>query len=378
MRIIFLILSFFLYMHSPLLAKKEAAPSSLNKILFVTYDAGETYAFLPIIKKLNDLNQPLAILAMGTSYKLLKDKVDPSLLISFSSLGLEQNIDTSWPREKAVPKELLNKALLKLSPKRVITGAAAFVQGQIARHFTNRSIDTLSYFDSFSINGSPLQKEILSHVQRACNLNLVTTEAISSTLYPMNTVAVGSPSLDARVEEICSYSPSHARKLLNIPAKAKLIVFIGGYEPEYQNAFLQFLQAAAEAQEVTLAVSAHPKVDGSWEKAAILQQGLGNRSFCFSSEQTAKLVAAADLVICHKSTVGMQALQSEKPVLYFLPEGSPAMPFAPEGAQECYQKEKLTAFLHSPPTSKAIHDPSLRHSVDTVVSILLGNRSESR
>lgn len=155
----------------------EAQPVIKTKILFVLYDAGETLALKGVMEKLAQDKEDFRILVMGTSRELIKKEHFPNRL-DFAQLNIPE-IDKSWPREKELGKDDLQKLIGQVQAEIVVTGVAAEVQGQILEAYKTKA-KTFAYWDNFNPRGSSPYFAVAKKVQERASFVLFPSFYVAS------------------------------------------------------------------------------------------------------------------------------------------------------------------------------------------------------
>lgn len=279
-----------------------------TSVLFILYDAGETYGLLPIMEQLSDYR----VMVMGTA----RDLVPPSdKVIDINDvMNVYPRIDRSfWKRKDAVPIEQLSK--IQITADIVITGVASVVQQQLSAHFKSQGSTILTFYDNmtYTLPNHPY-RDVIAPFQKLTNLMLVPSATIGKSLSCKYEV-VGQPTLEAwtkTLSSIDSYDMRHSLGFGNAP----LMVYCGGYGEDYANALQLFGECIQDLDGWQVITQLHPKVDGDLEAAVL------NVPVYKDTPGTVALVAAADVVVCHRSSAGVLALLSGKEVIFVDVPGS--------------------------------------------------------
>ncbi len=226
-----------------------------TKLLFHLHDAGETNALLPVIR---ELGGDYLVLASGISAKLVE----------------------TLPKERIRPFSHYPH----IEPELVITGVASELQAQVLDYFRNRGVMTWAYWDNFNAEGENPYFKMAHFVEKRAELLLIPCESLRASFPNRPIRVVGHPTLDVKL-------PS------------KVILWIGGYGREYEEAYALFQEGMGQIEGTMVIVQHHPKT------------GLKNP---FKLTEALKF---ADLVVCHQSTAAFQALAAGKRVLHVIPEG---------------------------------------------------------
>jgi len=107
---------------------------------------------------------------------------------------------------------------------------------------------------------------------------------------------------------------------LALPITASIICYSGGYGKSYEDAFKIFAHTLPTLNQCyRVVICPHPKTDGSFERntiAALTSTPKNSPLILSGKPSTMEVIAAADIVVCHQSTTGVQALFACKPVIY--------------------------------------------------------------
>lgn len=294
-------------------------------VLFVMQDAGETNAFIPVIEKMQEAGKDYLILAEGTAVKLLDGASIPSSRVkSFSEFGI--TVEPIWGRTQRFTRGDLKKLTKGISPMLVVTGVAYEIQGQILEAFGSRDVTTVAFWDNFGASGdSPYFKVAHRVAMHASKVFFPSTDVAKDSTFAHlkkeDAMVVGHPTLDIW-RAIRATLPQEKRRELGLNKKP-LIAYIGGYGEDYEEGFSLYLSCVTEADVAnyqTLIVP-HPKTDGQFEKAELKRhRGLLPEINMIDGVGAKDAVAAADVVVCHQSSVGFQAASANKRVIFLIPE----------------------------------------------------------
>jgi hypothetical protein len=213
---------------------------------------------------------------------------------------------------------------------------AAAAQAQILNTYQNKAL-TIAYYDNFEDPQTkdyikPFMKQI--HIKKLFAFYLpseVTKGFFKPFLKELKACSetaqtvVGNPSLEAWDRIFAETNPALLRTKLGIPAGKKVIIFAGGYDTSYATYFKIFVEGVKDQTDIQVLVTHHPKTDGEVEENIIKEAGAQNvrllKASSLSAEEaklftTPALSTIADLVACHQSSVGLQALYKGKPILF--------------------------------------------------------------
>lgn len=322
------------------------APASTY--LFVLYDAGETHALAPVIRKMEG-HDDYRVLVMATArFEVAKLGIPREKVVDLNAdLGVLTLVDNqSWPRDAKLPSAELEN-LRDLDATVVVTGVASTLQWQIADWFRRSGSRIVSYYDNLYF---PLEKhpysEIIKPFEAISDLILVPASPLAASFQQTTVAVVGQPSLEVWHERVAALDVRELRKKLDLEPDDRLLVYCGGYGGDYPQAFRLFAESLQGVQGYRVMVQLHPKVDGAFEKSILKEYALDGVLCKKGMLSTIEAVAAADLVVCHQSTVGIQALFAGKKVLYVNLPSSDFSTFATElGLAK--QVTNPTAFLEA-------------------------------
>ncbi len=290
--------------------------------VFYVQDAGETYGLLPVAKELREKGADVRILTGGTAESLLSGKEE-----SIGSFGIQ--IDSSWARTNRADSKIIASMIEALDPKVFISGVAFELEGQMYDACKEKGIQTIAFWDNFSSEGDDLYFKVARQVQERADALWVPSAQVAAAFSERESVVVtGHPSLERWASEAATVDAKVIRAKLGIPEETKLAVFIGGYGELYEQAFKLFLESIALSQGTTFYIQPHPKFGGQFESKMLLDHPTLPVRLSKGEISTVDAVASADVVCCHLSTVGFQALFLKKPVVYFIPEGQKYPSFA--------------------------------------------------
>lgn len=290
--------------------------------LFILQDAGETNALLPVIEKCAQNNENFLILTGGQATETLSNKMAlKDKTLSFAQLGVSEQIDKSWKRDDKISDVSLKKIETELEPKQVVSGVAFELHGQLLEIYKASKSKTFAYWDNINYEGTDPYFKAAQKVAKVADQLLVPSKAFQNA-YPQSEV-VGQPSYELWKKQLSGIRPSSVTAKLPFSAKSPSIVFIGGYGHDYDEALRLFLSMASKLKGYTILITYHPKMEGKVEREELKKYDLPHVHLLESSwhVSTMEAIAIADHVICHQSTVGIQAAIAGKDVTYLLPPG---------------------------------------------------------
>lgn len=287
-----------------------------TELLFIVQDAGETNAFIPFMKLLDEKKIPFQVLAGGTGEEILSKH--SFLKDHLSSTKLEK----SCPRDKKLSTTEIDHFVSLFSPKRILSGVAFEFQGQLMEAFQKNGSKTFAYWDNFSDDGDNPYFSTAHQVEKKADVVLLPSQIVKdapSFKDRKELFVVGQPSLSFW-QKGCI--PEDFRKKLSLSKEKKTLLYVGGYGQDYEEAFYLFLKLLSHGDfsTSTVLIVPHPKVDGSFERNALEEMSLPIDIRVLSGVSTIDMAKICDIVLCHQSTVGMQALAIPKPVLFIMPK----------------------------------------------------------
>lgn len=345
--------------------------SQTSPYLFVFYDAGETRALTPVLEVFEQNGIDFRVLVMGTAREEAGPKKFSAKRIDLQDIGVEEQVDKSWPRTKALSEASLQKIASKVIASNVVVGTASKIQEQIILSYPRSR--TFAYWDNFNYDPNNPAFETAYKVQAAASKVICPSQYIKNELmhgHPEKYMIGGQPTLDVWKEET-AYAEQHRDELLKEmglqSGGGKVVVFIGGYGEKFEKASQLFLQCQTWLKDhgYQVNVQMHPKV--------------GNNRV-----PTSQAVGVSDYVVCYDSTVGYQALFFNKNVIFAIPEGDPAtnfaikMGFADKASNVKEFADQVTAAQQRPVRDfyKLIGVP--KNSTDTIVEMLCCQLSKGR
>ena len=93
------------------------------------------------------------------------------------------------------------------------------------------------------------------------------------------------------------------------------MAYIGGYDVDYPEALELFASAMQDFPNIQLVMCPHPKSDGSLEQRLFPNATL--------SQDSLAAIKQADVVVCHRSTLGIKSLLAGKKVIFVDPAAHP-------------------------------------------------------
>lgn len=285
------------------------------KYFFYLQDAGETYAIFPVLQK---MKKPYELFVGGVAEKIAIQEKAPHT--SLKDLGIER-VDRLWKRSDILSQEEVDRILTYMEKGDIfITGVAFSLQGQLLDGCRKRGVYTVAYWDNFDAMGEGSYFETAHQIKEKAGHIFVPSLTVAEDLGLSRTsgAVVGQPSLESWKKEINNAYKSRSFEKYRKHGSLPLVTFIGGYGKAYEQALAFFIEILEKNNfSGRLLVQPHPKSDGSVEKKMYRSIEME----VLEEVTTYEAVVMADLVVCHRSTVGMQALAMGKKVCYVMPPG---------------------------------------------------------
>ena len=345
-----------------LYANPLTTQSKSADVLFVLYDMGDLAPMKRVMHNLELQNISYKILAFGKAQEIFK----------YDTHTLSLNLpECKEDREKHLDTTQLQKIEAAISPKAVIAGMASAVQAQVLNLFKTRHVYTIGFYDNFdSIEGKEYVQAFLKTIIPIDEYFL----PISSTQYGFQKnektklaklSVLGQPALENWEDVFTKTDRNALRKRLNLSEKDNVVLFVGGTDNTYATYFQLFAKSMTSLKiPAKILVTYHPKTDGELEKSILKKEGVSHITVVDGQgPTTAEIATLAKIVICHKSSVGIQALYMGVPVIYVVKKGELTNFAIQQGfAYEAEDANSLLAtmekILQSPPSKKELGIPS--------------------
>lgn len=264
-----------------------------SPLLFVLYDAGETHALEPVWELLDWQKADYQILALATAKQLCAQH--PRCLPCTLSPEHGERLDDTT----------LHTLLDLARPRTVLTGLVSVAQHQLASTWRKQGCRIIGYYDAFQ----RIQEASIAHTFLDLLHELyVPAQEIKRELGPQSCLVrvVGQPSLERWAALM---RPPSARE-------HPQILCVGGYGEDYHLALPRMLAAVSEFPDCCFRIAVHPKVSGDYERDFLEQHGLSNVELVAADSSTLEAACESELILCHRSTVGVQAAWLGIPVIY--------------------------------------------------------------
>ncbi|HNA62856.1 MAG TPA: hypothetical protein PKW79_07250 [Rhabdochlamydiaceae bacterium] len=283
--------------------------------LFVLQDAGETNALIPVIEQSEQNHDNFAILVGGVAAEIIgKHPTLKHHTITYPQLQIDEKLDKAWKRDQKISEVSLFKIKNAFPAKKIVSGVAFEFQGQLLEC---SEVPTFAYWDNINFQGTDPYFQTAKKVAILADHLMVPSNSFR-VMYP-NAAVVGQPTFEAWKADLEQINPKAVRSKLPFSTPSPIIVFVGGYGDEYNQALSQFLDAAENFPTYTILLSVHPKFEGKVEKKELAKRSLPHVHIV-DQISSMEAIALADTVVCHQSSVGVQAAFADKSVIYWIPE----------------------------------------------------------
>jgi hypothetical protein len=288
-----------------------------TEVLFILYDLGETQAVKPLMNILQKNGTGYKILAFGKSSEAFPS--DPNCI----PLPISEPDILKWDRTKKLPESVLS-FLGTIQCKVAIAGMASCVQAQAVNLFKSKGAYTIAVYDNFD---SPSTKDFISafisyepKVHELWVPSKPVYDGFSKDFKPFwsQMYIMGQPALESWQHVFATTDRASIREELDINTETTCVLFVGGYDDTYEEALKVFLESTHlfQDKDVQFIISPHPKTSGELEKKLVDELPNDCNILIPTGYSTSELATIANLVVCHKSTVGILALYQGVPVVY--------------------------------------------------------------
>lgn len=287
-------------------------PLYKTKLLCVLYDAGETGALVPVLKKLEKDGKDFRVLVMGTAETLVKPGMFGDKRLTLKDLTIETVVDTATARTTALSKEMMGK-FQTIDPQVVLVGTASRIQQQVLETFPAST--TVAFVDNFDYDKKQESFATVNKVQAVAKHVLCPSKHTETLFAEPETVqpgkryhVVGKPSLEVWEQEIRTANRKQILNTLNFNNTQPIVTFIGGYGPGYEviNPLFDQYTELLEKEGFQVIRQHHPKVAE--------QMGIKLKV------KTTEALAVSQSVIGYNSSVILDGALVEINSLFFIPE----------------------------------------------------------
>lgn len=341
---------FFTILFLPLISW-AAAP--LASTLFLLYDAGETKALLPVIHRYKEDGLNFQVIALGTARHLIEEEMLPKeyVIDIEKELQVEEKIDRNWDRYHSLSQKTLSKIKEYVMPRILVMGVASEIQAQFAATYQG-SAKIVAFYDNVNPISRSVYEPLIRKIENISDLFLVPSKEAAASSFHKSPYIVGQPALDECVHSLSQQKGEIKEKMRNalgLSADLPLIAYIGGYDSDYREAFQLFCQSIFPVKGYQVLLSPHPKTEGKLEQEVLAREkGEGKVLFLKKPYSSLDAAALADLIVCHRSSLGVQLAFAGKKVIFLdLPQSKVPNPAVEEWkiAYMALSKEEFQSLL---------------------------------
>ncbi|MBA3237543.1 MAG: hypothetical protein H0T62_04240 [Parachlamydiaceae bacterium] len=276
---------------------------------FVFYDAGETNALIPVLKKFDTEGMNFKVLVMGTAETIVKPEMFLEQRLVLRDFNIITIVDhTNWQREQKLDLQDVLKICNQITARTITIGTASRVQRQVLKHFNGIRI---AFCDNFDYDVSNESYRTVKKTQEKAQIVLCPSENLVRLLTESSVFdktrkykIAGKPSLDQWAKELENVNKSAILEKLKFDStQGPVVTFVGGYGQGYEIINPFFNEAAAFLREngYQVLIQPHPKVAPQAVK-------------------TTEALAISEYVIGFNSSVVYDAAVVGKKGIYFYPE----------------------------------------------------------
>lgn len=291
-------------------------------VLFVAYDNGDGRAFQQLIPELEAKKLNWKIVTFGPAAKLFSERDEHVMNINQNmSAPLQEAIYQN--RALSLPANLKQRMLDSFRPKVVVTGMAHQGQAQLSDMFHGQGAWSIAFYDNLeSPEGQAWVKHWFENVTPVSDELLVTMPDLSAhfsnqlTYHKKNTI-VQHPAVAAWGKTIQDEDAKALKQQLKLDDRP-VIVIAGGYGDAYQKSLLLMESVAENHPEIQWLLAPHPRVLDRQNELPPLSPAIK----MITTVPTNRLVAIADVVMSHRSTVVWMSAMSNIAGIFVRPEDS--------------------------------------------------------
>ena len=307
----------------------SASPTSSHKceVLFVAYDMGDMNALKAVAHALEAKGKAPCFLAFGQARTKMLD--DAHLVLK----DMGEGEVTAWGRTRLLGEADLER-VKTLSPKVVVVGMASALQAQL---MSTASHKAFAFYDNFDpiVDAFGKGKEFVqAFLDEAKKFNgsftyLVPSEATGESFDTdprtkgAPRVSVGQPVLEEWDTLFDTMDRDALRTRLGIAPDRRVIVFAGGYDDTYEKyvtLFIETMKDMVDSHNLEVLITYHPKPGGGLERRLVEEVASPHIRVIETEDKggvaTNKLATIADVFMCHKSSLGPQAISQKLAMLY--------------------------------------------------------------
>jgi len=317
-------------------------------VLFVLFQAGESNALHPILTELRKDNISFQILAVNTASGIFQN--EPEWDVSKMFFGSPRDLKIDWNQYQTMNPAMIREITDYFTPRIIITGMVSRFQQQLAKAYS--SLDSgpfiIGYFDAFSLLvPNSLRENCLEFVHELWMPGQYHKEDIQNRFPGLPVKVMGQPTLQKWTAQFSKFQEQENSVLKSLLIKPRTVLFIGQYGESYEKAFRLFVQDASNIKDYNIWVSAHPHVDGSFERRVVAEYQSHNIKVLPNDISTIEATLYSDFIVTIDSNVGIQALFMGKPVIYINSDPQYSNIAIEKGWAIHLAQESLSSYLNS-------------------------------
>lgn len=305
----------------------SAAPAPKCEVLFVAYDMGDMNALKAVAGALEAKGKTPCFMAFGQARTKMLD--DGRLVLK----DMGEGEVSDWGRTRRLTDGDLER-VKALSPKVVVVGMASALQAQLMNTASHKAFAFYDNFDPIVDAFGKGKEYIQAFLDEAAKLKhpftyLVPSEATGESFDTdprtkgTPRVSVGQPVLEEWDTLFETMDRDALRTRLDIAPDRRVIVFAGGYDDSYETyvtLFIDTMKEMVDSHNLEVLITYHPKPGGTLERRLVEAAASPHIRVIETEDKggvaTNKLATIADVFMCHKSSLGPQAVSQNLAMLY--------------------------------------------------------------
>lgn len=287
-------------------------------VLLIAATADEALAFQAVSNELTKRSVPHSLVGIGVANPLLAQ--NPR---SFSLRGgchvrvpIHKN---AWPTTQRLPEGDLMRVSTCLAPRLVLVGTHSRVQAQLAALFRKKNARVIAFYDDFEPpSAQSVAGAIIPYAHTILLSQETHTKAFQELLPKTPLVVTGNPKHEAWEGQDPGDLMIVKRQIIPCThLNKKVILYIKGSNTRSNDTFEEFLAYIKSRQDVVALFAPPPGDQGAKEEAFARMYGATNFIVVPSGYALKTIARAADIVLCHRTHLGIEAALAGLPVAYF-------------------------------------------------------------
>ena len=294
-------------------------------VLFIAYDYGDALAFKAVLPQLKLRNIHFQVLTFGAAEQAFSDEIHTMQLRTLLPQKQQAVLMKKWKASRSVllPAPILKDIIAHFKADIVVTGMAHGIQAQLASQFSQAGSHTIAFYDNFDVPQS--QSYVNPWLNAVTGINevflpgdyLIDSFLKIESLSRSEITVVGNPALESWISSQDSIDKASIINQLSLDGEKPIAIYAMGYDKSASHWFNRFLDAVMDRPDVQVVVALHPKMQGQLDPLLASKiQKIDNVKISPQNITTEALTKIADLVVTHKSTIGVKAAYAGVPVLY--------------------------------------------------------------